>query len=53
MLKKLQDKGHPKPLHTSYIPSYDPANDPEGRVEVPWAMQFDRFIPEGPIFFLP
>ena len=53
MLKNLQDKGHPKPLLTSYIPSYDPANDPEGRVEVPWAMQFDRFIPEGPIFFLP
>lgn len=53
MLKALQDKGHEKPLLTSYISSFDPDNDPEGRVKVPWLMNFDRFIPEGAVFFLP
>lgn len=53
MLKGLQDKGHEKPLLTSYISSYNPETDPEGRVQVPWKMNFDRFIPEGAIFFLP
>ena len=53
MLEKLRDKGHNKPLLTSYIPSYDPKNDPQGRVHTPWGMNFDRFTPEGIIFFLP
>ena len=53
MLKGLQEKGHEKPLLTSYISSYNPEKDPEGRVQVPWKMNFDRFIPEGAIFFLP
>ena len=53
MLENLRKKGHNKPLLTSYISSYDPKNDPKGRVMTPWAMKFDRFIPEGAIFFLP
>jgi hypothetical protein len=53
MLKDLQSKGFAKPLITSYIPSFDPENDPESRVQSPWKMNFDRFIPEGAIFFLP
>ena len=53
MVKSLQKKGHKKPLITAYAPSYDPTNDPKGRVQVPWKMNFDRFIPEGAIFFLP
>lgn len=53
MVKKLQKKGYRKPLLTSYIPSFDPNNDPKGRVEVPWKMDFDRFTPEGVVFFLP
>ena len=53
MLKNLQKKKHKKPLLTSYAPSYNPQKDPEGRSEEPWWMQFDRFIPEGAIFFLP
>jgi hypothetical protein len=53
MYKGLQDRGYKKPLITSYIPSYNPENDPEGRVQVPWKMNFDRFIPEGAVFFLP
>lgn len=53
MLNGLIEKGHKKPLLTSYISSYDPQNDPEGRTQVPWLMNFDRFIPEGAVFFLP
>lgn len=53
MLEGLRAKGHKKPLLTSYIPSFDPDNDPAGRVTVPWKMNFDRFIPEGAVFFLP
>lgn len=53
MVKDLQTKGFKKPLLTGYIPSYDPLNDPAGRINEPWKMNFDRFIPEGAIFFLP
>jgi hypothetical protein len=53
MIKNLQKKGHEKPLITSYIPSFDPDNDPAARIQEPWKMNFDRFIPEGAVFFLP
>lgn len=53
MYKQLQLKGYEKPLLTSYAPSYDPDNDPGARVNRPWKMNFDRFIPEGAVFFLP
>jgi glycosyltransferase involved in cell wall biosynthesis len=53
MIKHLQNKGYKKPLLTSYVSSFDPDNDPKGRVSVPWRMAFDRFIPEGAVFFLP
>ncbi len=53
MLEGLIEKGHKKPLLTSYISSYNPEKYPEGKVEVPWLMNFDRFIPEGAVFFLP
>jgi len=53
MLKNLQEKGYNKPLITSYIPSFNPQNDPQERVNTPWGMGWDRFIPEGAIFFLP
>lgn len=53
MLTDLQKEGYAKPLITSYIPSFDPEHDPEKRVQEPWKMNFDRFIPEGAIFFLP
>jgi hypothetical protein len=53
MIKHLQSKGHPKPLLTGYVSSFDPDNDPQGRVTEPWRMTFDRFIPEGAVFFLP
>jgi len=53
MLQELQYIGYKKPLLTSYIPSYDPKNDPDARVDTPWGMSFDRFTPEGVVFFLP
>lgn len=53
MYENLRSKGYEKPLITSYISSFDPDNDPTGRTMVPWKMNFDRFIPEGAIFFLP
>jgi len=53
MLEKLRSKGHNKPLLTAYIPSYDPENDPKGRIKQPWRMKFDRFTPEGAVFFMP
>ena len=53
MIEFLQNKGYKKPLLTGYIPSFDPDNDPQARVMEPWKMNFDRFIPEGAVFFLP
>lgn len=53
MIKQLQKKGHKKPLLTGYVSSFDPENDPQGRVTEPWRMVFDRFTPEGVVFFLP
>jgi glycosyltransferase involved in cell wall biosynthesis len=53
MIKQLQKKGFEKPLLTGYVSSFNPENDPEQRVREPWRMAFDRFIPEGAVFFLP
>lgn len=53
MIKQLQKKGYKKPLLTAYIPSYNPQKDPEERSKEPWWMTFDRFIPEGAVFFMP
>ena len=53
MVKQLQKMGIPKPLLTGYVSSFDPDNDPAARVREPWRMAFDRFIPEGAVFFLP
>ena len=53
MIKQLQKSGSKKPLLTAYIPSFNPKKDPEERVQIPWRMVLDRFIPEGAVFFLP
>ena len=53
MLESLRSAKCKKPVLTSYISSWDPDNDPNGRVNVPWGMNFDRFTPEGVVFFLP
>lgn len=53
MYEDLVKEGHTKPLLTGYISSFDPDNDPDGRAKEPWWMLFDRFTPEGVVFFLP
>lgn len=53
MIQGLQTTGVEKPLLTAYLPSFDPDADPRSRVQQPWRMNFDRFIPEGVVFFLP
>jgi len=53
MVKQLQKKGFEKPLLTGYVSSFNPDNDPAERIQEPWRMVFDRFIPEGAVFFLP
>jgi hypothetical protein len=53
MLKELKKKGHKKPLLTAYLPGFDPKNDPNGRVNECWNLEFDRYLPEGPIFIKP
>lgn len=53
MLSSLIEAGHKKPVLTAYVPSYDPSNDPAGRVKEVWKLNFDRFTPEGVIFMLP
>jgi hypothetical protein len=52
MIKQLQADGYEKPLLTSYVSSFDPDDDTKF-VKDPWKMKFDRFIPEGAVFFLP
>lgn len=53
MLESIRTPFCKKPLLSSYLPSYDPHNDPAMRLEIPWIMEFDRFAPEGPVHFLP
>ena len=51
MLKELQKDGHEKPLITSYIPHFDPKTG--DKVDAPWKLNFQRFLPEGPAFPVP
>tara|TARA_R100001460_G_scaffold36444_3_gene69963 strand:- start:2015 stop:3238 length:1224 start_codon:yes stop_codon:yes gene_type:complete len=53
MFFRLRKKGIKRPLITSYLPSYDPNNDPKHRSKVPWGMSFDRFSPDGMALFIP
>lgn len=53
MVNDLQAKGIPKPLLTAYLPSFNPESDPKSRIHQAWQMNFDRFTPEGVIFFMP
>ena len=53
MLKALKKKGHKKPLLTAYLPGFDPKREPDGRVNEVWNLEFDRYLPEGPIFIKP
>lgn len=57
-IKDLQAKGHPKPLLTAYVTPYNPEKH-RGREhdslleQTALYLEFDRFTPEGCIFFKP
>lgn len=53
MIQELQASGNAKPLLTSYVPPFDPENDPLGRDKNVTAMAFSRFSPEGVVHFHP
>ena len=53
MFKQLKKSGVLKPILTTYGSAFDPNNDPQGRTRVPYKLMFDRFIPEGAVFFMP
>lgn len=52
MLESLREESK-KPILTGYIPSFNPDNDPSERSKTPYETNFDRFIPEGAVFFIP
>lgn len=53
MVADLIEAGHKKPLLTAYAPSYEPDNDPAGRIKEIWRLDTDRFTPEGIMFQIP
>ncbi|QDP58521.1 MAG: putative glycosyltransferase [Prokaryotic dsDNA virus sp.] len=52
MLEKLQDKGHEKPILTSYAGMYSPKDNKKINQE-PFRMVGKRFTPSGTILFFP
>ena len=50
-LHYLQCVGHKKPLLSCYLPSYFPQT--EQTLSEVWALNIDRFLPEGPPFLRP
>ena len=52
-IKKLKKEGSQKPIISTYLPSYDPKDDPKLRLKENWNLSFDRFMPEGAIFLRP
>jgi hypothetical protein len=51
MLEGLKADGIAKPILTTYLPSYDPSNDPQGRNNNVWLLGIDRFEPSVVNFF--
>ena len=50
---QLQLQGYKKPLLTGYITSYHPSLPKKDWGQEPWQMMFDRFTPDGVVFFSP
>ena len=53
MFKKLKEKGFLKPLITTYLPSYNPENDPKERVLIPWKIDFKEITNDKQVLFTP
>ena len=50
---QLQLHGYDKPLITGYISSFHPSLPKDEWAKDPWQMDFDRFTPDGVVFFKP
>lgn len=53
MFNQLQEKGFKKPLITTYLPSYNPDNDPQERCMTPWKIDFKEKTFDKQILFIP
>jgi len=53
MFNELRKSGIEKPLITTYLPSYDPENDPEKRCLIPWKIEFKERTKDKQILFIP
>jgi hypothetical protein len=53
MFNKLKQDGYEKPLITTYLPSYDPENDPSNRVLIPWKIDLKEITSEKQVLFIP
>lgn len=53
MLESLRSNTVPRPVLTTYLPSYEPRNDPAGRSEDVWLLGADRFDDSGVVFMRP
>jgi len=42
-----------KPIISSYLPSYFPDKDPDGRLDEVWGLNVQRFMPQGVLFLEP
>lgn len=52
-VEELRERDVLKPIITSYMPLYDPNNDPNGRESIPWRMSFDKISAQGVALFIP
>jgi len=52
-LQRLQRQGFPKPMLTTYLPAFDPDNDPAARGKKPSGLAFDCFTPQGILLLQP
>lgn len=53
MLEGLRSAAVPRPVLTTYLPSYDPDNDPAARSQDIWLLGADRFDESGVVFMRP
>jgi hypothetical protein len=53
IIKNLQEKGHKKPILTSYLPCYFPDKQVNEWLQDPWLINIERFLPQGPPFLRP
>ena len=53
MYNRLLQKGILKPIITTYLPSYNPVNDPIERVLIPWKINLKEITKDKQVLFIP